>query len=157
MPHLYNRIDYISEVARADFQDHDRMVMPTSLELLIRTTELSNIFDAFVTIVSSTWELDYACHPHVLYFDVWTNAELYLDHGDGRIDESRLDGGADSSRMSCPDTGKLTAVRELSLNPRKNTVPPLFCAKPLLALAPYPLPPHQNREMATPVIHPYPP
>jgi hypothetical protein len=71
MPHLYNRTDYISEAARADFQDHDRMVIPTSLELPIRTIELSDTFDAFVTIVSSTWEPDYASHPQVLYFDMW--------------------------------------------------------------------------------------
>ena len=70
MPHLYNGTDCISEVARADFQDHDRMVIPTSLELPIRTTELSDTFDAAVVSVSSTWEPDYVSHPQVLYFDV---------------------------------------------------------------------------------------
>jgi hypothetical protein len=71
MPHLYNRTDCISEVARADFQDHDGIVIPAFLELSIKTTQLSDTFDAFVTIVSSTWEPDYASHPQVLYFDVW--------------------------------------------------------------------------------------
>jgi hypothetical protein len=71
MPHLYNRTDCISEIVRADFQDHDRMVIPAFLELSIRTTELSDTFDAIVIIVSSTWESDYASHPQVLYSDVW--------------------------------------------------------------------------------------
>lgn len=52
------------------------MVIPTPLELSIRTTELSDIFDAFVTIVSSTWEPDYVSHPQVLYFDVWPKDSL---------------------------------------------------------------------------------
>jgi hypothetical protein len=68
MSHLYNGTDSISEAARADFQDHDRMVIPTSLELPIRITELSDTFEAFVTIVSSTWEPDYISQPQVLYF-----------------------------------------------------------------------------------------
>ena len=70
MPHLYNRTDYIFEIVRADFQGHDGMVIPAFLELSIRTTELSDTFDAFI-IVFSTWEPDYASHPQVLYFDVW--------------------------------------------------------------------------------------
>jgi hypothetical protein len=54
MPHLHNRTDYISEIVRADFQDHNRIVIPVFLELPIKTTELSDTFDAFVIIVSSS-------------------------------------------------------------------------------------------------------
>jgi hypothetical protein len=71
MPRLHNRTDYISEIVRADFQDHDKMVIPAFLELPIRTTELSDTFDAFVIIVSSPWEPDYTSHPQVLHFNVW--------------------------------------------------------------------------------------
>ena len=45
------------------------MVIPAILELLIRTTELSNAFDASI-IVSSTWEPDYTPRPQVLSLDV---------------------------------------------------------------------------------------
>lgn len=69
MSHLYNRTDYISEIVRADIQDHDGMVISTFLDLSIRTTELSGTFDAFI-IASSTREPDYASHPQVLYSDV---------------------------------------------------------------------------------------
>lgn len=46
MPHLYNGTDCISEIVCAEFQDHDRMVIPAFLELPIGTTELSDTFDA---------------------------------------------------------------------------------------------------------------
>jgi hypothetical protein len=39
------------------------MVIPAFLELPIGTTEHSDTFDAFVIIVSFTWELDYASPP----------------------------------------------------------------------------------------------
>jgi len=48
-------------------------------------------------------------------------------------------------------------MKRIKPEPPKKYGPTAFCAKPLLALAPYPLPPHQNREMATRVIYPYPP
>jgi hypothetical protein len=76
MPHLYNGTNCISETVRANLQDHDRMVIPAFLELSIRTTELSDTSDAFVIIVSSTWEPDYAPHPQVLYFDVWPRVPI---------------------------------------------------------------------------------
>lgn len=70
--HLYKLIEQtaVSEIVRANFQDHDGAVIPAFLELSIRTTERSDTFDAFI-IVSSTWEPRYASHPQVLYFDVW--------------------------------------------------------------------------------------
>jgi hypothetical protein len=69
MPRLYNGTDYIPEMVSADLQNHDGMVIPAILELLIRTTGLSDTLDAFI-IISSTREPDYASHPQVLYFDV---------------------------------------------------------------------------------------
>ena len=54
MSHLYYKTDYISEIVRANLQDHDRIVIPAFLELSIRTTELSNTSNVFVIIVSST-------------------------------------------------------------------------------------------------------
>jgi hypothetical protein len=54
MPHLHNGTDCVSEIVRANFQDHDRMVIPAFSELPIGTTELSLTSDAFVIIVSST-------------------------------------------------------------------------------------------------------
>jgi hypothetical protein len=70
MPHLRNRANSFAECVPVDFQDHNGMVIPAFVKLLIGTTELSDTFDAFI-IVSSTWEPDYASHPQVLYFDVW--------------------------------------------------------------------------------------
>jgi hypothetical protein len=68
MPCLYGGIDYIPKIVSADLQYHDGMVIPAILELLIRTTELSDTLDAFI-IFFSTREPDYASHPQVLYFD----------------------------------------------------------------------------------------
>ena len=42
-------------------QDHDRMIIPVFMELPIGT-KLSDTFEAFVVIVSFTWEPDYASH-----------------------------------------------------------------------------------------------
>lgn len=58
------------------------MVIAAFLELPIRTTELSDTFDASVVIVPSTWEPDYVSHPQVLYFNVrpWVPTE-----GNGRM------------------------------------------------------------------------
>jgi len=70
MPHFYNGTDCISEIVRAGFEDYDGMVISVFLELSIKTTELSDAFDAFI-IVSSNWESDYTSHPQMLYFEVW--------------------------------------------------------------------------------------
>ena len=47
------------------------MVITAFLELPIGTTELSDTFDAFVIIISLTWEPDYASHHQVLCFNAW--------------------------------------------------------------------------------------
>lgn len=47
-----------------------------------------------------------------------TKVELYLDRGDGRSDESRLDGGAGFSRVSFPGTRVVTVVRVIWMGVR---------------------------------------
>jgi hypothetical protein len=71
MPHLRNRTNCVSEIDCADFQGHDRMIIPAFLELSIGTTELSDTFDALI-IVSFTWEPDYASGLQVPCPNAWS-------------------------------------------------------------------------------------
>jgi hypothetical protein len=47
MPHLYNWTDCVSEIVRANFQDHVGVVIPAFLELSIKITELSGYIWCF--------------------------------------------------------------------------------------------------------------